>query len=105
MVETTVSAFDARRKFGKVLDSVAAGGDSVIVERHGEPVAVVVPVAMYRQWQQQREEARDRLFNFFRETSERANMTSEEADALAAEAVAEVRAARREMTRVTESCA
>lgn len=95
MAETTISAFDARRKFGKVLDSVAAGGDNVIVERHGEPVAVVVPVAAYRQWQQQREEARARFFALMRESAERANMDPEEAEALVAEAIAEVRAARR----------
>jgi prevent-host-death family protein len=45
MAETTISAFEARRKFGKVLDTVAANGNSVIVERHGEPVAVVISIA------------------------------------------------------------
>jgi prevent-host-death family protein len=95
MAETTISAFDARRKFGKVLDSVAAGGDSVIVERHGEPVAVVVSVPAYRQWQQQREEARSRFFERARQSAERANLDPEEAEALVAEAVAEVRAERR----------
>jgi prevent-host-death family protein len=95
MVETTISAFDARRKFGKVLDRVAAGGENVVVERHGEPVAVVIPVEAYRQWQSQRDASRARLFETFRDASERANMSPEEADALALEMVAEVRAARR----------
>ena len=95
MVETTVSAFDARRKFGKVLDRVAGGRDSVIVERHGEPVAVVIPIAVYRQWQQQRDEARARFFERARQAAEHANLDPDEADALAAEAVAEVRAERR----------
>jgi prevent-host-death family protein len=95
MAETTISAFDARRKFGKLLDSVASKGDNVIVERHGEPVAAVVPIAAYRQWQQQREEARARFFERMREAAERANLDPDEAEAIAAEAVAEVRAARR----------
>lgn len=95
MAETTISAFDARRKFGKVLDCVAARGDSVIVERHGEPVAAVVPIAAYRQWQQQREAARQRFFERARQSAERANLSAEEAEAIAAEAVAEVRAERR----------
>ena len=95
MVEKTVSAFDARRKFGKVLDRVAGGRDSVIVERHGEPVAAVIPIAVYRQMQQQRNEARVRLRQRFEETSARANMSPEDADTLITEVVAEVRAARR----------
>lgn len=94
MAEMTVSAVEARRKFGKVLDSVVAEGDSVIVERHGEPVAVVVPVAAYQQWQQ-REEARKRFFDRMRESAERADLDPEEAEALVAEVVADVRAARR----------
>ena len=95
MAETTMSAFDARRKFGKVLDTVAAKGTNVIVERHGEPVAVVIPIADYRKLQQQRDEAVARLRRFFEESSARANLTPEEADELVSEAVAEVRAYRR----------
>ena len=95
MAETTISAFDARRKFGKVLDTVAANGNSVIVERHGEPVAAVISIAEYQRLQKQRAEAFARLRRFFEESSARANLTPEEADAVAAEAVAEVRVARR----------
>lgn len=95
MAEMTISAFDARRKFGKVLDSVVADGDSVIVERHGEPVAVVIPVAAYQQWQQQREEARTRFFERARKSAEYADVDPDEAEALVAEVIADVRAARR----------
>ncbi len=95
MAETTISAFDARRKFGKVLDTVAANENNVIVERLGEPVAVIVPIASFRNWKRQRNEAFERLHRFFEETSARDNLTPEEADELVSEAVAEVRAARR----------
>lgn len=48
-MEKTVCAFEARRQFGKILDAVAGKGDSVIVERHGEPAAAVVPIERYNQ--------------------------------------------------------
>jgi len=95
MAETRMSAFDARRKFGKVLDSVAANGNNVIVERHGVPVAVVIPIADYRKSERLREQARARFFERAQQIAERVNLDPEEAEALVAEAVAEVRAARR----------
>lgn len=94
MAETTMSAFDARRKFGKVLDTVAAKGTNVIVERHGEPVAVVIPIGEYRKSERLRDQARARFFERARQMAERANLDPDEAEALVAEAVAEVRAAR-----------
>jgi prevent-host-death family protein len=86
-MEKTVSAFEARRNFGKVLQDVVGAGEKVVIERHGVPVAVVVPVEVYRQWQCRRKEAFDRL----REISERINMTEEEADELIEEAIRAVR--------------
>ena len=83
-MEKTVSAFEARRNFGKLLQEVAGRGDKIIIERHGEPAAVVVPVDVYRQWQQSREE----FFDQMREMAEHADLSPEEADKLAEEAVA-----------------
>ena len=82
-MEKTIRAFEARRNFGRILQDVVACGDKVIVERHGQPVAVVVPVEVYKQWQQKRQE----FFDTMRIAAERANMSPEEADELAAEAV------------------
>jgi prevent-host-death family protein len=93
MAETTMSAFDARRKFGKVLDAVTAKGTNVIVERHGEPVAVIIPIADYRKSERLRDQARARFFECARQIAERANLDPEEAEALVAESVEEVRAA------------
>ncbi len=82
-MEKTLSAFEVRRNFGKMLQDVAAKGDKIVVERHGEPVAVLVPLSVYEQWQCNR----TRAYNALREIAERVNMSPEEADELAEEAV------------------
>ncbi|MCL4531596.1 MAG: type II toxin-antitoxin system Phd/YefM family antitoxin [Actinobacteria bacterium] len=87
-MEKTVPAFDARRQFGKILQEVAARGDRYVVERHGEPVAVVVPLEVYEQWKRSRAAFFDRI----RSASNRANMPAEEAASLADEAVQAARA-------------
>ncbi len=87
-MEKIIGAFEARRQFGKILHEVITKGSQFVVERHGEPVAVVVPVELYDQWKKARSEFFDRL----RAVSERANLTPQEADKLANKAVGEVRA-------------
>ena len=82
-MEKTVGAFEIRRNFGKVLQDIAARGDKFIVERHGEPVAAVVPVEVYEQWKR----SRSRLFEQLRRAQANADLTPEAADALAEEAV------------------
>ncbi len=86
-MERTVSAPEAGRQFDQLLAAVARG-DQVIVERAGEPVAAVVPMAVYERLKQTRTDG----FDLMRKAAERANMSEEEADALALEAVAAVRA-------------
>ena len=86
-MERTVSAFEARRSFGRVLQEVAAKGDRVIVQRHGEPVAAVVPIALYRQWKQDR----DAFFNRLEAIAAQADVPEKEAEELVAEAVRTVR--------------
>src|SRR5882762_8471518 len=87
VIDKNVSAFDARRQFGKILHDVEMKGQSVVVERHGEPVAAVVPMRIYQQWKRRRES----LFATLRRGAERANLSEEEANALAAKAVRAVR--------------
>lgn len=87
-MEKSVGAFEVRRSFGRILQEVAAKGDRVVVERHGEPIAAVVPIDVYNQWKRSRAEFFDRM----RRASERANLSPAEADRLAAEAVKAVRA-------------
>lgn len=51
MGERSVSATEARRTSDEV-PKTAATGEDVVVERYGEPVAVVISMSSYRQWQQ-----------------------------------------------------
>jgi prevent-host-death family protein len=89
-MERTVAAFEARRQSGTLIDDVAAKGDKVVVERHGKPVAVMVPVALYEQWKASRE----RFFEFVEQSAKNANLSGEEGERLAEEAVAWARADR-----------
>ncbi len=86
-MEKTIGAFAVRRQLGKVLQEVVAKGDRYVVERHGEPIAAVVPIEVYDQWKK----ARDDFFDRLRVISQKANVTPEEADKLAKEAVRQVR--------------
>jgi len=86
-MERTITTWDATRGFGRLLQEVA-GGDRVVVTRHGHPIAAVVPMEVYEQWKRSRE----RFFDLLEAAATRANLDPEEADALAAEAVAAVRA-------------
>lgn len=90
-MERTIGAFDARRQFGKVLDEVASHGDHYVVERHGQPIAVVVPMRVYAQWKKSREAFFDRL----EATAQRASMPEDDAMTLALKAQSAVRAERR----------
>lgn len=87
-MERIVSAFDARRSFGEILQEVAANGDNVVVERHGKPVAVVVPMHVYQQWQRSREA----FFEKIRQAAERSDMSPEDGEALVEAAIQDVRA-------------
>lgn len=41
---TTLGVVEARRDFSKTINRVAFGGERILLERHGEHVAAVVPV-------------------------------------------------------------
>ena len=88
IMEKTVSAFEVRRSFGQMLQDILTRGDKFVVERHGTPVAVVVPIEVYEQWKQNRE----RFFETLRTAQANANLSDEEATQLAAEAVKAARA-------------
>jgi prevent-host-death family protein len=92
-MEKTMSAFEARRQFGKVLDEVGGRGNHVVVERHGEPVAVVIPMTTYQAMCKRRAEAMEEFFKIADAAAAQANMAPGDADALIAEALEAVRAA------------
>ena len=78
-----VTAHEARRNLGKLLDMVS-NGDSVVVERRGKPTAAIMPMDAYEQWQRQRRQA---FFGKLQEMAEQANMSEEEAAELVEEAI------------------
>ncbi len=43
-----ISATMARVRFGELLDAVKERGETVIVEKSGEPLAAVIPISEYR---------------------------------------------------------
>ena len=40
---STINVADVKRHFARLLDRVAYGGETIIITRHGEPVARLVP--------------------------------------------------------------
>jgi prevent-host-death family protein len=40
----TVSALDVRKRFGEIVDQAAAG-ERIVIERAGQPIAAIVPLA------------------------------------------------------------
>lgn len=92
-MEKRMSAWETRRNFGKVLRDVSMNRQSVVVESHGEEVAVVVPLSDYRALQNQRERLKDELDQI----SGTINLTEEEAMRLALDVQAEVRAERKSL--------
>ena len=51
----TISEAEARGKFDKILDEVREEGGEYIIEREGEPVAMLVPMNEFAQWLRVRE--------------------------------------------------
>lgn len=87
-MEKTIAAFEARRQFGQLLRDVEGRKDRFVIELHGRPAAALVPLEIYHQWLSQW----DRAFALMEQAAGRANLTEDDADALAEEAVAAVRA-------------
>ena len=92
LVERELGITKAREEFSNIVEQVQFRGDAYIIRRHGKPAAAVVPVQVYESWKRQRRE----LFDLIREMQQEANLEPEEAERLAAEAVAAVRAEARQ---------
>ncbi|MFN8482939.1 MAG: type II toxin-antitoxin system Phd/YefM family antitoxin [Anaerolineae bacterium] len=86
-MEKKVGAFEARRQFGSILQSVVAERDRYVIERHGQAVAAVVPIEVYEQWKRQRRA----YFDQIRALAEDANVPADEADELVNDAIQAVR--------------
>ena len=86
-MEKTVSSYEVRRQFGKIVQDVLVNQDRYIVERHGQPVAAIVPIELLNQWKR----ARAAAFAHWKAIAEQANVPPEEAERIALEATEEVR--------------
>jgi prevent-host-death family protein len=54
-MKRTLSAVEARKHLGEILEGVYYRGDEVVIERAGKPMAAVIPPARYRAMEQERE--------------------------------------------------
>ena len=50
-----LSAVDARKRFGEVLEGVYYRGDEVLIERAGKKMAVVIPLERYEAMERSRD--------------------------------------------------
>lgn len=55
-MEREVGITQARETLRDVVEQVQYRGDTVIISRHGKPAAAVVPMEVYENWKQQRQE-------------------------------------------------
>jgi len=75
-MEKTIGAFEARRRFGQLIEEAFYRRDHFIVERSGRPMAVIVPIEEYRRWQRM---AKARVFGLLEQTwSQSASVPAEE---------------------------
>lgn len=54
-VKRKISAVDARKRLGEILEGVFYRGDEVIIERAGKAMAVVIPTDRYKSLEDSRE--------------------------------------------------
>ena len=77
----------AREKFIDLVEQVQYQGDTYIITRHGKPAVALVPIEVYENWKRER----TAFFESIRQTQQQVDLSSEEADRLASEAVAATR--------------
>ena len=91
-----ISAVEARKRLGEILESVYYRGDEVVIERAGKPMAVVIPAQRYEVM----ERSRERLFELIEKNWERnKDVPYEEIEREVQEAIKEVRGQRQEKVR------
>ena len=89
-MKRTISAMEARQRFGEIIEGVHYRGDEVVIERAGKPMAVIVPTERYEAMQRSRE----RVFASIEKNWERnKDVPYEQIERDVANAVREVRAA------------
>ncbi|MBF0464802.1 MAG: type II toxin-antitoxin system Phd/YefM family antitoxin [Nitrospirae bacterium] len=66
----TISAIEARRQFGQIMNEVSLKEDDYIIERAGKPLVAIVPLKKYEWMKQEKERARDKFFKWVDEIRE-----------------------------------
>ena len=69
-----ISAQEARKRFGELMDEVRLKGDRYIVERGNRPMVAVIPVEEYATW----EKVRERLYKKVSQIRERTRVVDSE---------------------------
>ena len=88
MVKRRISAVEARKRLGEILESVFYRGDEVVIERAGKAMAVVIPAERYEAM----EKSRERLFQLIEKNWERnKDVPYEEIEREVQQAIEEVR--------------
>ncbi len=82
-MKRTVSAMEARGKFGELLESVLYRGDEVVIERAGKVMGVLISPTKYQLLEQNRE----RMYRALTENQETTAVAYKEAERIATEAV------------------
>ena len=91
-----ISAVEARKRLGEILESVYYRGDEVVIERAGKPMAVVIPAERYEAM----ERSRERLFELIENNWERnKDVPFDEVEREVQEAIKEMRGQRRDEVR------
>jgi prevent-host-death family protein len=85
----SIGAREARSQFADLLGRVHYGGETIIVERSGKPMAAVIPIELYERLIAERE-ARFAIIDRLREKT--AGIPAEEVLSDVAEAIAAIRA-------------
>jgi prevent-host-death family protein len=85
----SLGAREARSQFADLLGRVHYGGETIIVERSGKPMAAVIPIELYERLIAERE-ARFAIIDRLREKT--AGVPAEEVLSDVAEAIAAIRA-------------
>src|SRR5437899_1766452 len=91
-----ISAIEARKRLGELLEGVYYRGDEVIIERAGKPMAVVIPQSRYEVLERDREHAQKRMMELMEQAHERnKDVPPEVLEEEIERAIQEVRAERR----------
>jgi prevent-host-death family protein len=86
-MEKEMGITEARVNLSGIIEQVQFKGNTFIINRHGKPAAVVVPLAVYESWKRQRKI----FFKMIREMQQRSDLDPGEAELLGIESVSESR--------------